>query len=189
MDLVEAHGQAMREFDHRVRQVLPEHWQRPTPCSDWSVGDLVQHLVREQLWAPELLAGCTVEQVGDRFDHDTPGSDPLMAWVLAAGAARESWTAPNALLRKVHVSSGRISAEEYGWQMTLDLTVHSWDLARGIGVDDRVDPALAAAVLSRVEPQVEAWRGSGMFGDAVPVPEDADDQDRLLGLLGRDPGR
>ena len=55
----------MTEFDSRVRRVRPEQWDWDTPCKEWSVRDLVNHLVHEQLWAPELLAGCTVEQVGD----------------------------------------------------------------------------------------------------------------------------
>ena len=60
----------MTEFDRRVRKIAPEQWALGTPCREWSVRDLVGHLVYEQLWAPELLAGCTTAQVGDRFDHD-----------------------------------------------------------------------------------------------------------------------
>jgi uncharacterized protein (TIGR03086 family) len=187
MDLIEAHGHAMQEFDLRVRQVLPDQWELGTPCEEWSVRDLVGHLVHEQLWAPELLAGVTPEQVGDRFDGDNLGSDPLLAWVWAAGAAREAWISPKALLRHVHVTSGRIPATEYGWQMTADLAVHAWDLARALGVDERIDPRLAKAVLDQVEPQVSGWQHSGMFAEPVPVSDDTDDQTRLVALLGRDP--
>jgi uncharacterized protein (TIGR03083 family) len=61
MDLIQAHGVAMTEFDRRVRQIAPDQWSLGTPCREWSVRDLVGHLVYEQLWAPELLAGCTAE--------------------------------------------------------------------------------------------------------------------------------
>ncbi|ATE53714.1 TIGR03086 family metal-binding protein [Actinosynnema pretiosum] len=158
-----------------------------TPCADWTVRDLVDHLVREQLWAPELLAGCTVEQVGDRFDGDRLGVDPRHSWVLAASAAREAWIEPDALAKRVRLSSGEAGADEYGWQMTLDLTVHAWDLATAVGADRRVDAGLAEAVLAFAEREADAWSGSGLFADPVPVGADADAQTRLVALLGRRP--
>lgn len=187
MDLIQAHGQAMTEFDRRVREIAPEQWVLGTPCREWSVRDLVGHLVYEQLWAPELLAGCTVKQVGDRFDHDNLGADPLVSWVVAAAAAREAWLEPGALSKSVSVSSGSIDAEEYCWQMTTDLAVHAWDLARSIGADERLDPDLASTVLAYVERSIEEWGETSMFDSPVPVAPDADDQTRLIGLLGRKP--
>jgi uncharacterized protein (TIGR03086 family) len=187
VDLIEAHGLAMTEFDRRVREIAPDQWVLGTPCREWSVRDLVGHLVYEQLWAPELLAGCTVEQVGDRFDHDNLGDDPLVSWVVAAAAAREAWLEPSALSKSVSVSSGEIDAEEYCWQMTTDLAVHAWDLARSIGSEERMDPGLASTVLAYVERNIDEWSESPMFDSPVPVAADADDQTRLIGLLGRKP--
>ncbi|HEX7305398.1 TIGR03086 family metal-binding protein [Lentzea sp.] len=187
MELIQAHGLAMTEFDRRVREIAPDQWSLGTPCREWSVRDLVGHLVHEQLWAPELLAGCTVRQVGDRFDHDNLGEDPLVSWVVAAAAAREAWLEPAALAKTVSVSSGELAAEEYCWQMTADLAVHAWDLARSIGADERLDPELASMVLGYVEGTIDDWSGSSMFDSPVPVAEDADDQTRLIGLLGRKP--
>ncbi|GAA1352631.1 TIGR03086 family metal-binding protein [Saccharothrix algeriensis] len=177
----------MTEFDTRVRRVRPEQWRLGTPCRGWSVHDLVNHLVHEQLWAPELLAGCTAEQVGDRFEGDRLGSDPLHAWVLAAAAAREAWIEPDALQRSVHLGAGRSTAVEYGWRMALDLGVHAWDLARAIGAPDRLDPDLAAALLDHATAHAAELRGSGVFGPPVPTPENAPAQDRLVALLGRAP--
>ncbi|WP_051772862.1 TIGR03086 family metal-binding protein [Saccharothrix sp. NRRL B-16314] len=177
----------MTEFDSRVRRVRPEQWDWGTPCKEWTVRELVNHLVHEQLWAPELLAGCTIEQVGDRFDGDQLGEDPLHSWVLAAAAAREAWIAPKALQKSVHLSSGKEPAIEYGWQMTTDLAVHAWDLARAIGVDERIDPDVAEVVLDYIEPNAESWAASGLFDPPVPVSADADAQTRLIALLGRTP--
>ncbi|MFI6100032.1 TIGR03086 family metal-binding protein [Lentzea sp. NPDC051213] len=187
MDLIQAHGVAMTEFDRRVREIASDQWELGTPCREWSVRDLVGHLVYEQLWAPELLAGCTIRQVGDRFDHDNLGDDPLVSWVVAAAAARESWLDRHALAKSVHVSSGVIDSAEYCWQMTLDLAVHAWDLARSIGADEKLDPDLASTVLQYVEPRIADWSGTSMFDSPVPVSPDADDQTRLIGLLGRKP--
>ena len=187
MDLIEAHGLAITEFDRRVRLVRPEQWAQSTPCDKWSVRDLVGHIVHEQMWAPELLAGCTPEQVGDRFDGDNLGSDPLHSWVLAAAAAREALIAPKALQRPVHLSYGKSTAVEYGWQMTTELAVHSWDLARAIGADPRINPGLAAAVLEYMAPHAEDLRASGLFDPPVPVPDGADAQTKLVAMTGRTP--
>ncbi|HSZ28792.1 MAG TPA: TIGR03086 family protein, partial [Pseudonocardiaceae bacterium] len=75
--------------------------------------------------------------------------------------------------------------EGYCQEMTLDLTVHAWDLARGIQVDERLDGELVSDVLAFIEPQVEQLAGTGMFAPPVAVGDDADSQTRLLALLGR----
>jgi uncharacterized protein (TIGR03086 family) len=69
--------------------------------------------------------------------------------------------------------------------MTLDLAVHAWDLARGIGADKRLDEELTREVLAFIEPQAEQLASTGMFAPPVAVGEDADTQTRLLALLGR----
>lgn len=176
---------AMGEFDRRVRAVRAEQWRNSTPCAEWDVRALVNHVVSEQLWAPLLLGGATVEEVGDRFDGDQLGEDPVVAWASAAAAAREAFAAPGALRRSVELSSGCRPAEGYCQEMTLDLTVHAWDLARGIQADERLAEGLVRDVLAFIEPQVEQLAGTGLFAPPVAVGDDADPQTRLLALLGR----
>ena len=155
MDLLEAHGAAMHEFDRRVQLIADEQWTNPTPDTEWSVRDLVEHLVGEQLWVPLLLGGATIEEVGDRFDGDNLGDDPKTAWSLAITGARNAWLAPGATERTVHLSFGDTPAAEYAWQMITDLAVHAWDLARGIGADDDLPAELCEAVLEFVRPQAD----------------------------------
>lgn len=176
----------MAEFDRIVRKVRPDQWAAPTPCTDWTVHDLANHLVNEQRWAPELLAGATVEEVGNRFHGDLLSADPVTAWASASAAARAAWTKPGALDRRVHVSWGMIDAVDYGWQMTTDLAVHSWDLATAIGEPIGLSTELWSTLLERVEPEVDHWQGANVFGPPVPVSADADEQTRLVALLGRD---
>ncbi|WP_216204915.1 TIGR03086 family metal-binding protein [Amycolatopsis aidingensis] len=188
MELLDAHGEAMRGFDRVVHQVGTGQWHEPTPCTEWDVRDLVTHLVSEQLWAPHLLAGATLEEIGDRFDGDVLGADPVGAWERAAAAAREAWTAPGVLERTVHVSGGEAEASRYGWEMTVDLAVHGWDLATAIGVPHPIGDALAATLLERFRPLVDDIQGLGIFAPPVPVAADADAATELVALLGRNPG-
>lgn len=186
MELLHAHRRAMTEFDDRVRRIADDQWENPTPCTEWTVRDLLGHLVYEQLWAPWLLAGATLEKVGDRFDGDQLGSAPLEAWAHGSSAARAAWDAPGATSGEVYVTGGVIPTEDYGWQMTLDLAVHAWDLARGIQADDTLDSDLADALHTVFAPQVEAWQGMGLFAPPRQTSTDVDIQTRLLALLGRD---
>ena len=188
MDLLQAHGAAMATFDRAVTLIESRQWYEPTPCTAWTVYDLVNHLVAEQLWVPPLLDGASVEELGDQFDGDQLGTDPKATWQQAAQAAREAWLAPDVLDKQVQLSSGLTPATEYCWEMTTDLAVHGWDLATAIGVDNRIDPQLSRAVLNFVKPKIKYWQGSGLFADSIPVPANASDQDKLLGLLGRQPG-
>jgi uncharacterized protein (TIGR03086 family) len=176
---------ALGEFDKRVRQVRPDQWHDATPCAEWDVRELVNHLAVEQLWAPLLLEGATIEDVGNRYAGDQLGDDPVTAWTNASAAAREAFAAPGALRRSVELSYGRRPAEGYCQEMTMDLTVHAWDLARAIGADEQLDEGLVADVLAFIEPQVDQLVGTGLFAPPIEVGDDADTQTRLLALLGR----
>ena len=182
MQLLPAHRTAMREFDARVRAV--QDWNGPTACASWTARDLLNHLVSEQWWVPHLLAGETLEQVGDRYDGDLTGPDPAAAWNAASARSRQAWDEAE-LTGEVHVTGGVIATAEYGWQMTLDLAVHAWDLARGAGGDERLHPDLVQQLHEVFAPQVPDFQGLGLFDPPLPVAEDADAQTRLLAALGR----
>ena len=84
-DLVALFTRSMERFVDRVSQVDAGQWSMPTPCTEWDVRALVNHVTYEQLWAPHLLAGETVEQVGDRYDGDVLGAEPLATTRTATG--------------------------------------------------------------------------------------------------------
>jgi uncharacterized protein (TIGR03086 family) len=187
MDLRDAHGQAIDVFDRAVHKVGLTDWDSPTPCGDWNVRELVNHIVVDQLWVPDVLDGRTLAEVGDKFDGDQLHDDPLEAWRAASDVARSAWLRPGVLDSTVHLSSGDQPAAEYGWQMTTDLTVHGWDLATALGADAAIPDELAEALLAFIEPQKDAWSATGLFGTPVAVPDDAPPSARLVGLLGRQP--
>jgi uncharacterized protein (TIGR03086 family) len=181
-DLLE---RAATHFGSLVHRVEPGQWTAPTPCADWSVRDLVNHLVYEASWVEPLLAGRTIAEVGDRFDGDLLGADPAAAWDGAIATATAALTGPDVLDRVVHLSYGDTSADHYLGQLTGDFVVHAWDLARGIGADDRLDPELVEVVHERTAPDADQLAASGLFDPPLPVEADADAQTRLLALFGR----
>jgi uncharacterized protein (TIGR03086 family) len=71
--------------------------------------------------------------------------------------------------------------------LTRDVLVHTWDLARAVGADDRLDPGWCESFYGQLQANPEALRGAGMFKPAVAVGDDADAQSRLIARLGRDP--
>ena len=146
---------------------------------------LVNHIVNEMLWVPPLLEGATIAEVGDRFDGDVLGADPVASWTPRRRAAFAALHADGALGRTVHLSFGDMVADEYAWQLVADLTLHAWDLARGAGADDTLDPRLVAVVGERLEQSKPMLEASGVFGTPVEVGADADAQTRMLAAVGR----
>ncbi|WP_327675995.1 TIGR03086 family metal-binding protein [Kitasatospora sp. NBC_00458] len=176
--------EALSAFGDRVRLVTPDQWDAPTPCADWSVRELVNHLTAEQLWVPELLMGSTVSEVGGRFDGDVLGTDPVAAWTAAADAARDAFAVSGATELTVHLSFGDVSGQYYLDQLTADAVVHAWDLAEGIGRRTRLPAGLVEFALGEYTGYGDL-SGSGLFDPPLPVPADAGPQTRLLALTGR----
>ncbi|MFF7989543.1 TIGR03086 family metal-binding protein [Kitasatospora xanthocidica] len=179
--------EALAAFGERVRLITPDQWDSPTPCSDWTVRDLVNHLVGEQLWVPELLMGATVSEVGGRFDGDVLGDDPLAAWTDAAEAARQAWAVPGATELTVHLSFGDVTGQYYLDQLTTDLVIHTWDLAEGTGRLTRLPAELVDFALGEITGYGDL-SASGLFDPPLPVTDDAAPQTRLLALTGRRDG-
>src|SRR5215203_942479 len=183
--LLEQYDHALAEFGSRVELVEDDQWSASTPCVDWDVRALVAHLVDECRWVPYLVGGGSVADAGDRFAGDPLGEDPRAAWRTASTAAREAFAAEGALDRTVALSYGETSARDYIWEMTVDAAVHAWDLARGIGADDRLDAELVRRIHAEVEKEPAALSATGMVDPPVHVPGHADLQARMLGLFGR----
>ena len=184
-ELGQLFARAVDGFTRDVHAVDAAQWHDPTPCTDWDVRMLVQHVTVEQLWVPPLLAGATVAEVGDRFDGDVLAPDPVAAWDAAVRASIAAFTTDGALETTVSLSAGDRATAEYCWEMTTDALIHSWDLARGIGADETLDPELVDLVYERTVPVAARLHETGLFAPTVPVPADAPVQTRLLALFGR----
>jgi uncharacterized protein (TIGR03086 family) len=182
-DLKELHRRNLDRFGVHVTGV-DDRWNGPTPCTEWDVRMLVNHLVSENLWMPPLLDGQTIADVGSRLDGDLLGDDPRSAW---DASAKESVVAVEAadLAAIVHVSYGDITAEAYVFDVMTDLAIHGWDLARAIGEDEALDPETIDVLFDHFKPQEKSLKASGAFGPRVDPPPGADKQTQLLAVFGR----
>jgi len=186
VDVGEIYRRCSAEFARRV-PAATGRWREPTPLPDWDVRRLVHHVVEEERWAPPLLAGQTVEQVGSRLEGDLLGDDPVAASAQAAAEAVAAVADTGALERTVHLSFGDHPGAEYAMQLAADHLVHAVDLARALGIDDTVDAEAAAAVERWFGPVEAMYRQAGVIGPRIEVVADAGPAARLLGMMGRRP--
>jgi len=167
-------------FADRVEGV--KDWEVPAPVAGWTARDVVRHLVD---WLPGFLASGSDAALAD-VDVD---ADPVAAWRARADAVQ-------AILDDPAVPSRRLVNPHTGeWPLdaaidrfyTIDVFMHTWDLARATGQDEDLDEALCAELVDEMASIEDLLRSSGQYGPAVPVPEDADAVTRLVGFIGRDP--
>jgi uncharacterized protein (TIGR03086 family) len=184
-DVRKLHQRAIESFGARVHAIRDDQWDAPTPCEEWGVRALLNHLVYEMRWMPPLLAGTTIAEVGDRFEGNLLGDDGKAAWDNAAADAVAAVHEDGAMERTVHLSFGDFPGQDYTMQVFADLVVHGWDLARAIGADERIDPDLVEACATWFAPMEEAYRSAGAIGPRVETPPGADRQTRLLAVFGR----
>jgi uncharacterized protein (TIGR03086 family) len=146
---------------------------------------LLNHLVAGNLWAAELGAGASIEDVGDRLDGDVLEDDPLGAYEASATLAAATFEAPGALDAPCAVSYGPVPGSVYCGHRFIDVFIHGWDLAVATAQDSTLDPELVGAAYELLQDQADIVRASGMFGDDLAVPSNAGAQTRLLAFIGR----
>lgn len=186
MDMLHALDVAINEFGSRLEHVDEHEWAMPTPCSGWDVHYLAAHVVGGNRFASLILDGMSAADAMDAVMASAQlGDDAIGAFIATAVTQRKSFSEPGALDRRVDHPLGDISGLEFLKFRVFDLTLHAWDLARSIEVDDVLEPELVDVVLRIVE------RGPPGMGfemsklGAITAPSSA--QSRLLHLTGRDP--
>jgi uncharacterized protein (TIGR03086 family) len=172
-------------FGAHVHGVRPGQWNLATPCAEWDVRALVNHVVGENRWAVPLFGGGTIDEVGDRLDGDLLGADPAAAWDESATEALAAIDEMGAMERTVHLSFGDFPGREYAMQLFADLLVHGWDLATATGQDGTLDPELVAACAGWFADLAPAYREAGAVAPRPAVPGDADAQTLMLAEFGR----
>ncbi|MFC7497221.1 MULTISPECIES: TIGR03086 family metal-binding protein [unclassified Nocardioides] len=184
MDVGTTYHRAVEFFADRLNAVKDDQWNDPTPCSAWTVRDLANHVAYEDLWTVPLMEGATIEDVGDRFEGDVLGADPIGSALTAARAAIGSVAAHLPRGGDVHLSFGETPSSEYAMQLAADHLIHGWDLAVAAGGDTRMDPHLVHAVADWFDDREETYRAAGAVAARQVLTGDS--QHDLLARFGRD---
>lgn len=170
-------------FTARVEGVPDGGWERPSPCEGWAARDVVRHLVE---WVPAFLATGTGSELPA---GPSPDDDPAGAWAHLRDHVQRLLDDPTSAASSFsHPMAGSHRLDDAIARFVLgDVLVHTWDLARATGQDERLDADEVRAMLQGIEPMGDALSKSGHYGVPVPVAGDADEQARLLACTGRTP--
>lgn len=164
-----------------VRGIRPDHLDAPTPCRDWTVRQLVDHLLE---WGPALVAAAGKDEVTPvPVSGGSPADlEPHFAALVTAWSDPAAWEGATRLGGPMELPAPMI-----GGMVLAEVVVHGWDLAVATGQHPTWPANLLAAVHDEVAKTAEQGREMGVYGPAVEVSDDASLLDRILGLTGRKP--
>jgi len=177
----ERHREVAALFTDRVRGT--RSWDAPAPVDGWVARDVVRHLTE---WFPGFLSS----GAGIDLPHGpSVDEDPVAAWQVHSDGVQAVLDDPETAHRRfTDRHTGDLALDvAIDRFYTADVFMHTWDLARATGQDDRLDPDFSAQLLDAMAQMEDAMRSSGQYGPRVEVPADADVHIRLMAFVGRNP--
>jgi uncharacterized protein (TIGR03086 family) len=193
-ELIDRYLLTSAAFEEKLRRVRPGQWTLPTPCTEWNVRDLVNHMTRGNLNYVRLVDGATGAEFLRLRDADALGADPVAAYARSVRDCAAAFAAPGAMQRLVDYPLGRVTGRQALAVRITDSTIHTWDLARAVGVDETLDAGLVGWIddhldeiyTGLVETPVSADSTHRFFAEPDGEPgSGASKQDRLLHRMGR----
>jgi uncharacterized protein (TIGR03086 family) len=177
-EVVERTTRLVHGFDERVHAAPPDSWSNPAPCEGWTARDVVTHVANNLFGLAAGLTGGESRQMSADEDVVSAWDDARDRFLGALPSADLSASLPGPF--------GPMPAEQLiGRLVATDVLVHTWDLARAVGGDERLDPDAVSGAYSGLRPMDEMIRQPGVFGPKVEPPANADEQTEFLCFLGR----
>jgi uncharacterized protein (TIGR03086 family) len=166
-------------FSDRVEAVPADRWSSPAPCEGWTTRDVVAHVVGGHRRIIASLAGGEPEPVAS-------DEDIRVAWRDAHTEVLKAASDPEALAKSVQSPMGPMPLEQFlGRMIATEVLVHTWDLARAAGLDERLDQEAVGHAYEGLRPLDAMIRMPGVFGPKIDPPAGADLQSEFLSFLGR----
>ncbi|TFB89145.1 hypothetical protein E3O25_04595 [Cryobacterium sp. TMT1-3] len=172
-----------------IDQITPAQLDRPAPA-EWSrkhkptLRDILASHAEDEAWLPAVLEGKTIEEVGDTYRNDLLGDDPIGNYDRINEATTAVVNGDLDPDKIVHLSYGDYPLKEALQHTALYRAFQAWSIARHIGLDYSLPDALVENLWEQIAPDIEMWRGFGVFPPEVPVPEGANREVQLLGKAG-----
>ncbi len=177
---VELFGEVVKNTRQIIANVRPDQLSVSTPCSEWDVKALIDHIVGGTMFFAGTLAG---EEPGQ------PSGDGNPADIYQSGTAKvlEAAQKPGTMEKKYQTPFGEMSGGEFMFGAFMDNLVHGWDLAKATGQNTDLNEAHAQVCFQAFAPMMDGMRQGGAFGPEVSVPDNASIQHKMLGMMGRQP--
>ncbi|WP_328540495.1 TIGR03086 family metal-binding protein [Streptomyces sp. NBC_00344] len=193
-DIIDRYLLSGSEFTRRLRTVRPEQWSAPTPCVEWDVRHLVNHMARGNLNYISLLDGGSAADFIRLRDEDALGGDPVSAYIRSMRQCAAAFRRPGALQQILDHPLSPMTGEQALAVRTTDATIHTWDLARALNAPEGLDPGLVAWIEDHLAEIYAGLAESPVSPDTThrffaapgtPLPAGEARQARLLRLMGR----
>jgi uncharacterized protein (TIGR03086 family) len=178
VDVVDALEQTFQHSQGVIAGVRPEQHDRRTPCSEWTVRDLLEHMIG-------VVAGLGAAAGGrDRTPFEL-GADPAAQFDEASASALAAWRTPGVLDRVVDGGAGPMPGSVLASINLLDTATHTWDLATATGQPAELPEPVAAAAMEASRAIVSPEIRPGRFGPELTAPGGASTTQQLVAFLGR----
>lgn len=178
---------ALKRTGEVVATTKADQFGDSTPCGDWDVRTLLNHIVAGCV---TFAAGGSGKKVSMSDGTDRLGDNHVAAYRQASGDAAAAFNAPGAIDKNFTLPWGDTPGQVALGLAVADAAVHGWDLAKATGqpadIDDDIAEAVYGMTSSMMAPLGEYPRGES-FGEPVDVPDDAPIADKALAYLGRQP--
>jgi uncharacterized protein (TIGR03086 family) len=191
-DVAGRYRRRAEDFQRKVAAVRVHRWSWQSPCDAWDARGVVDHVI--------AMHAAMLRPVGRQLSPaPAVQDDPLAAFKAARADVEALLSDPELVKTEVGSPAGPMTVERHIDEVVSDdLPIHGWDLARATGQDDTIDPddvkrlwslttAIPAALMEKYRTPGAFGPGVEVYGPAIEVPDAAPLQDRLLGLVGRDP--
>jgi uncharacterized protein (TIGR03086 family) len=176
--MLDSYRKLADDFGSRVNSVPDAAWDNQSPCPEWKARDVVAHVAGVARHFVSVASG-TPEPT------DAP-DDVKAAWTVARAEVEAALADPDRAAAVVESPFGPMPFEQLvGNIVCVDMLVHTWDLARAAGLDERLDQGTVAHAFEALKPLDANLRGPGLFAPAVEPPAGADQQTQFLSFLGR----
>ncbi|MGH9157264.1 MAG: TIGR03086 family metal-binding protein [Acidimicrobiales bacterium] len=180
MDIVESLEQTFTHAEAVIADVRPDQLGATTPCEEWTVRDLLEHMTG-------VVAGLGSAAAGESPQPFVLGADPAAQFASAAASALAAWRDPGVLERIVDGGAGPMPGQVLAGISLLDTAVHAWDVATATGQPAELPDAVVKAAMEASKAIVSPEIRPGRFGPEQPAPDGASPTGRLVAFLGRHP--
>jgi uncharacterized protein (TIGR03086 family) len=187
MDQVALLQRVVDETTSVIAEIGPDQLGEPTPCTEWTVRDVINHITGgATMFAISAEEGSVPDDVvGQLVGGDNLGDDYKGAWATASTRAMAVFAEPGVLDKTVKLPFGEMPAGVALNLAIFDVATHATDLARATG-QSISDTGLLEAALEMGRQMISPeFRQPGVFGPEQPAPDDASVEDRLLAFAGR----